>query len=71
MTDINNDATDTDPLVLAKDSPRAADQESSGGSYFSGRHLSKEAKESRTSTFWYTFANILKSMIGITLLVIP
>ena len=49
MTDNINDA-ETDPLVQQDHSAgeskglKAADQESSGGSYFSARHLSKEDK---------------------------
>ena len=73
MQSLNND--DEQPLLLSKFSNElikpASGLEDSGGSYFSLRHLTREQKEVRTSSFIYTFANILKSLIGITFLVIP
>ena len=77
MSNNNDSASENDPLVLSdagsknKANKGGIDQESSGGSYFSKRHLNAEQKQARTSTFWFTFANILKSMVGIALLVIP
>ena len=40
-------------------------------SYFSERHLSKEQKEFRTSTYLYTFSNVIKLFLGIAFLNTP